>query len=412
MSLTVQQLNADSSFLLTFKPSFAPRNVKGKFPGSFSILIDPWLDGASSVFHPKFATTYHTSPSSVRSLQELKDEVDVIVISQDKPDHCHQETLCSLSKNSKTKIFATPKAAFKIREWKHFNDPSIIEEIPTYSTSKGEAAFLRIPIEPYSSSSAAGEITITNVTTKADLTRLHNGIGITYRPPGTILTTIDGDLIKLGDLPMSARPGTQNPPFKTIRKMPSISSPIGIIKGIRPRSPTSPSSPQSKPDSFDSRHRPRTSFDRKPDAFGSSTPRSNYESVMSVLYTPHGIEPSNLRPYIDNHLAALPGALPITALFHALNMEANPKLLGGLISTGAPGGVEIVKEVDVKYWISAHDEIKQNEGWATKFMSSRVYDVEEAIKLLRVTGGIGSDKGKRTVVESLGNGGVRTYRGG
>lgn len=395
MSLTVQQLNADSTFLLTFKPSFAPKNLKGKFPGSVSILIDPWLDGASSVFHPKFATTYHNETSAVRSLKELKDEVDVVVISQDKPDHCHQETLCSLDRSTKTKIFATPKAALKIREWKHFDNPNIIEEIPTYSTSKGESGFIRIPIESYSTSSAAGEITISNITTKGDLTRLHNAIGITYRPPGTVFTTVDGSAVKLSDLPMAARPGTLSPSCKTIRKQPSIS-----IMKIN-TSLTSKPVDTRRPQSANPNSRPST-----------PTAQPNCEATLSVLYTPHGIDPAHIRPYVNHHLAPLPGALPVTALFHALNMEANPKILGGMISGGAPGGIEIVKEVDIKYWFSAHDEIKKTEGFATKFLTSKVYEVEEVTKLLREMGGITSGQGKRTVVDSLGNGGLKTIRGG
>ncbi|KAF2211119.1 hypothetical protein CERZMDRAFT_43933 [Cercospora zeae-maydis SCOH1-5] len=358
MSLTVQQLNADSCFLLTFNPSFAPKSFKGKFPGSFSILIDPWLDGASSIFHPKFATVYHTSPSALRSLQELRDEVDIILVSQDKPDHCHKETLCNLPKDSTTRIFATPKAAFKIREWRHFVDPSIIEEIPTYSPSKGEAAFTRIVIEPYSTSSAPGEITITHLSSKTDLTRLHNAIGITYCPPGTVLNTVDGDTINLSDLPMTSRPGSSIPPFKTIRHKPSIST------------------------------------------------------VLSVLYTPHGIDPALLRPYVTSHLSRLPGAIPLTALFHSLNVESNPKLLGGVISKGAPGGIQIIKEVDAKYWVVAHDEVKKNEGVATKLMRSKVYGVDETIKMLRMIGGVAWTRGKKTMVECIGNGGCRTFRGG
>ena len=401
MSLTVQQLNADSCFLLTFRPSFAPKNYTGKFPGSFSILIDPWLDGASSIFHPKFATTYHSSPSAVRSLQELRDEVDAIVVSQDKPDHCHRETLCTLGKNSKTRIFATPKAAFKIREWRYFDDPNIIEEIPTYSSSKGEAAFTRIVIEPYSTSSAPGEITITNLSSKTDLTRLHNAIAITYCPPGTVLKTVDGDTIKLNDLPMTARPGSSIPPFKTIRKKPSISSPVGIVKATIPRSPTSPTSPST---STTSPQRPSTSF-----SAGNDSQQPNHESVLSVLYTPHGVDPSLLRPYVTSHLSHLPGAIPLTALFHSLNVESNPKMLGGVISNGAPGGIQLIKEVDARYWIAAHDEEKKNEGLATKLMSSKVYGVEETIKLLRMIGGIGGSRGKKTVVENIGNGGCRTF---
>lgn len=409
MSLTVHQLNADSCFLLTFRPSCAAQTLEGKFPGSFSILVDPWLDGASSVFHPKFATTYHSEPSAIRSLRELKDEIDVVVISQDKPDHCHRETLCSLDKSTKTKIFATPKAAFKIRDWKHFDDPSIIEEIPTYCTSKGAAAFVRIPIEPHPPSTAVGEITIANVTTKGDLARLHNAIGITYRPPGTALTTVEDNAIKIGDLSMSAHSGTTKTSSKTVRKKPSISSHFGISKRIPLRSLSLPTSANPASNTIDARHPASTSFNNKPHAPGSPTQQQPAEAVLSVLYTPHGIDFANLRSYIVHHLAPLPGAVPITALFHAFNVEANPKILGGLISGGAPGGINIVREVDTKYWISAHDEIKKNEGWATKFMSSTVYGVEEVTRLLRETEGISSMRGKSTIVEALGNGGIKTF---
>lgn len=40
MSLSVQSLNGDTSFLLTFDPPAAPPSSPGLFPGSFTILVD------------------------------------------------------------------------------------------------------------------------------------------------------------------------------------------------------------------------------------------------------------------------------------------------------------------------------------------------------------------------------------
>ncbi|EME77629.1 uncharacterized protein MYCFIDRAFT_216834 [Pseudocercospora fijiensis CIRAD86] len=410
MALTVKQLNDDTSFMLTFKPSFAPDDCKSThaFPGSYTILIDPWLSGSTTIFHHKFATSTHTSTPTIQSLKEVEDEIDLIIISQDKPDHCNEETLCSLPKLTRTRILATPKAAKKIRSWNYFERPGIVEELVPYSAYHPDT-ILRIPIDPYSSASAEGEVTIANISTKTDLTRLHNAIAITYCPPGTLMTAPDGSTVNLSDLPVLARQGVSHPLSRNpSRKRPSVASPKGIFKAIHnlPQpSPTSLTSPDTS--------RPSTSGAQRPSTSSTLSKRhQNHENVLSILYTPHGIDPPLLRPYIETHLSLLPRAIPITALFHSLNIESNPKILGGTVSSGAPGGIEIVKEVDVRYWIAAHDEMKENEGWATKWITSQKFEVEDVIRMLRGIGGIAGEKGKRTIIEILGTGGVRTLRGG
>lgn len=40
MALSVESLNGDTSFLLTFDPPAAPLSSPGLFPGSFTILVD------------------------------------------------------------------------------------------------------------------------------------------------------------------------------------------------------------------------------------------------------------------------------------------------------------------------------------------------------------------------------------
>ena len=104
MSLTVQQLNGDTTFLLTFRPSIAPDGSSKRFPGDFTILADPWLKGSSSILHPKFQISYHTTDSLVPSLADLIELPDIILISEDNTDQCHNETLCSLPKDAYVRI--------------------------------------------------------------------------------------------------------------------------------------------------------------------------------------------------------------------------------------------------------------------------------------------------------------------
>ncbi|KAF2166222.1 hypothetical protein M409DRAFT_66711 [Zasmidium cellare ATCC 36951] len=426
MSLTVRQLNADSTFLLTFTPPFAPPKHKYRFPGTFTILLDPWLNGASIVGHPKFATNKHSKPAAISSLAELDEDVDLIIISQDKSDHLHKESLCSLSRDSRVPIVATPKAAKEIRRWQHFKN-DVLHVLEPFDAKKPDTV-MRIPVEPYSSASAEGEVTINDVVQKRDITGLHNAIGITYCPPGTLLTSPDGSTVKLSDMPMMSpsRPGTAadspNSPSspKSPMKQRYIRSSLDGVDFIRPSTRRPPSGdddydatkpPVSRGRTGSPQGRPSTSGSRPPMSRTVSKRQDNFEHVLSVIYTPHGVPPATLRPYVYNHLAPLRGALPVTALIHSLNMESNPWFMGGLISGGAPGGIKLLEEVDVKYWISAHDEIKDSSGLAVAWISKTRYTTEDTTKMLRQREGMGSGKAVGTQVVALECGERRRFAG-
>src|SRR3954453_6534112 len=109
MALTIKAINNDTSFLLTFAPPIAPAASSGRFPGAFTILIDPWISGPAKI-SPNLSVIERPSPACIISLEDL-DEPDMILISQDKPDHCHEETLCQLSPHTGSTILATPAAA-------------------------------------------------------------------------------------------------------------------------------------------------------------------------------------------------------------------------------------------------------------------------------------------------------------
>lgn len=177
MSLTARSLNGDTCFLLTF----APLDASASSPGSFTILIDPWLTGPITVISPLLVYSERKATPSISSLKELDQPPDVVLISLTQPDHCNEETLRQLPPEWPTKILAIPAAAREIRSWKHFQ-PERIQNLPKYS-KEDRSSLHYITIPASSSNGADGEVTIAWLPARLDLTGLHNAIGITYRAP-------------------------------------------------------------------------------------------------------------------------------------------------------------------------------------------------------------------------------------
>ena len=308
MSLTIQHLNTDCTFLFAFSPAYnTAEEHTHRFPGAFTILIDPWLSGGSSILHPTFQYTKHTDKPHITSLADLKQPIDLIIISQDKPDHCHRETLCSLPKRKQVNILATRAAAKKIKSWSFF-DENNIHIIPPYNPHDKDT-LITIALPAYTSTGTPGELTIAHLPTKHDLTKVHDAIAITYRPPSTIF------------------------------------------------------SPAPAPS------------------------QRSHAKTLSLLYTPHGISPATLNPYLTSHLHPH-NALPLTALIHAFSHERNPSCLGGSVVRGAPGGLEFLAALGgrVQTWISAHDAPLERRGWSVKWLKSRVLGWEEVQEWVKERG--------------------------
>lgn len=339
--MNVKPLNADTTFLIDFIPSFAPAHVSARFPGSFTILIDPWVTGSSSVWKESFQISHHTTSPCISSLRDIP-EPDLIIISQDKPDHCHKQTLCTLPADSKIHILATPVAAKLIKSWKHFTHATI--EVMQPYNSKDDKSVIRIPIPGYSLTSQGGEVTISYMPQKMDPTRLHNAIGLTYRAPNSKTTSVNGSVVNLLNLPPIPQDSPLAGNFLDL-----------VVDGSRPLTP--PDSPM--------------------ELEGDLPTIPPMEKTISVLYSPHGVSYAAVEPYAQSFLAK-ESALPLTALFHSINTEENPWFMGGVVAAGYPGGAEIVRNLGARYWISAHDEVKDNRGWSVAWIKSSVYSAEEA----------------------------------
>lgn len=183
MSVTIRHLNADSSFLLIFSPRVSPspfdllsRN------GAFSVLIDPWVTIGPSVVNAKwFAVTHRILPSAINDLSEIE-EPDVVLVSQNKPDHCHKETLLQMRPEGKTLIAAEPGAAKAIKSWNHF-DPHRVHALSRYDSRKRFGNTFRMPVPALSAEGQPGEVNIAFIPARNYMTGLHNAFGITYQPP-------------------------------------------------------------------------------------------------------------------------------------------------------------------------------------------------------------------------------------
>lgn len=388
MSLNVKHLNGDTTFLLTFSPKEQPSQLPyhQQPPGTFSVLVDPWLSGPSTMWHPKFLSSKHTVASCISNLSHIP-EPHVVLVSQDKPDHCHEATLRQLDPTSQsTVILAHPAAAKKIHAMKHF-DPSRVHALPTYSDRKPDTV-IRFYIPPISLGGLSGEATVAFIPAKLDVSGLHNAIGITYRPPSSKVTRPTNfslpnpPLNSTFDPPREApRPQTApysfppTPPESPNQRISTISS--STATASEASSPLSAATSASTNTTAPS-HSASASISSMY-SFNASRPVP--EKTLSLIYSPHGVPYSLIRPYASSHLVST-AALPLTALLHSFDRVENPWWLGGNVNAGLPGGVEIVQNLMAKYWISAHDEDKDNSGLSVKKVVTRKYNAEEVREMV------------------------------
>lgn len=342
MSVQIKHLNADSSFLIIFSPAGASHNPNATFPGSFTILIDPWLSGPSTVYHTKFSTSSHVIPSCVSSLLDLPIP-DIVLLSQEKTDHCHRATLTELSPTNDTLVLGTSAAANKVRAWNHFL-PSRVQTLQPFDQRRPKTVY-RMPVPSFSPSGTPGQVTISLVTSRFDISGLHNAIGITYQPPSSVLSFKHGTFIRLPTTPTDTSPSDADS-YGTFTSTSTIFPPQGPPKNLH------------------------------------DSPYGSREKTISILYTPHGIDYSLLKPYCT-FLLLTELALPLTVLIHSFSRVTNPWYLGGNISAGAVGGIEIVKHLFARVWIGAHDEEKKCQGFAVRSIKIEMADLEHVKSQLR-----------------------------
>lgn len=269
MSVTLRHLNDDTSWLLTY--------------GQFHILIDPWFSGPQTDYFRYFSTQEHASPSSIQDInRDLGVSIDAVIISHEFTDHCHEQTLLSLS--PATPVFATTNAAKLIRRWNHFDhvfDIPILDGRPDQFT----------------------------------LRALTNG-----RTPSSMPETISVGYI----------------PEKKFLALPSLHGATCI-----------------------------------------SLLADTLSHWHSLLYIPHGCEPTSIRQWLTKQ-----SNVTICALMQGFDRVANPIWLGGELNYGCSHAAQLAVSVKAKHWISTHDENKIGRGLVSLFLKRDHSSIDHARKEL------------------------------
>ncbi|KAM7197622.1 beta-lactamase superfamily protein [Naviculisporaceae sp. PSN 640] len=368
MALTVKHLNGDASFMLTFEALLPDQPP-------FRILIDPWITGKSKIFHSKISVTTHKERACITSLRELP-EPDLVIISQNKSDHCNEDTLRQLpAKNTKTIILAEPASARTIRSWKHF-EKGKVQAIPRWGDPRliGRQAVVRMKVPSFPPGQIEpGEVTVAFIPQRKDITGLHAAIGITYRPPQAMMQPPRRCYNSLAPshVPRSYKS------YTNLRPPPSVSPPNTTCSATNNACPPIPASPTSSTTLRSVRSASSLATTMR-DSCYSTASFSLLDRPLSVIFSPHGINYASLHSYTTSHLVA-EAALPLTALLHCFDSVSNPWWLGGNILLGAPAGMEIASKLGARAWISTHDGEKVVKGIATGFLRTRKWREEDVL---------------------------------
>ncbi|KZL67107.1 hypothetical protein CT0861_04038 [Colletotrichum tofieldiae] len=352
MALTVKQLNADASFLLTFEP-IVPKSTPGITARPFRVLMDPWITGPSTIFHSILSTATHKECPCICSLQHLP-EPDLVIISQHKSDHCNEATLRQLpASGTRTLILAEPAAAKVIWSWKYF-DKDKVHTIPRWEDphATGKQSVIRLKVPPFLPGGEPGEVSIAFIPQRRDFKGLHAAVGITYRPPPTWPRFTH--LLTPPETPVLQHSRLIAPQVAVMPQQKSRNSSAYLSL------PTPPETPSSR--SLRS-VRSAASVAPAPDA---------RDKAVSIIFSPHGISYRCLEDYANTHLKA-EAALPLTALLHCFDTVSNPWWLGGNISAGMPAGQETAAALGAKAWVSTHDGDKDVKGLVTKMLKKKRY---------------------------------------
>lgn len=129
-------------------------------------------------------------------------------------------------------------------------------------------------------------------------------------------------------------------------------------------------------------------------SFSSSTSSSEAEAE-GILYTPHGISPSDLTP-----LSTADPKISILALLHGLqDISLQSWVKKAQLNMGAHNGLKVVRLLGVKYWVGTHDEVKKGGGVVGWFLRRVGVSLQQA---LEEEGKGGGEDGVRFV--EVGNG--------
>ncbi|KAI3332421.1 hypothetical protein HD806DRAFT_480493 [Xylariaceae sp. AK1471] len=211
-------INADTTWLLQLPYPEGVSRPPGR--SHFNVLLDPWLQGPQSDGGRWFSIQWHVVPPSVPTIGELnvllgelergivphdprnsaeteeqgaearKEQkqdsfIDVVAISHEFTDHCHEATLRELP--SSTPIFAPDKAARLVRSWKHFDTVIDMPAFSSVETKDWRSALSCAPLPPW--------VGIGRVVTPGNALYYHSALMVAWAGPTPDEKANGGDAI-------------------------------------------------------------------------------------------------------------------------------------------------------------------------------------------------------------------------
>ena len=129
------------------------------------------------------------------------------------------------------------------------------------------------------------------------------------------------------------------------------------------------------------------------DSIAVRAPSEVFEAAEAIIYSPHGINAQDL-----SHLPSATPAVKTLALLHGLH---DIRISVKQLNLGAHNGLQAQRMCQAKYWVSTHDEIKQEYGLITPFLYRRVLTLQEAIEEERKAKGSISDESELSDVREV-----------
>jgi len=162
---------------------------------------------------------------------------------------------------------------------------------------------------------------------RRDMSGLHTALGITYRPPASVLSLSLSSYVALPATPPSSRGESSSPSSAAAAQTRPQTSPSKRSRGLA-----------ASPDGAAAQrpYTPRIEHvgGRANTIVPAPGPASRQtERTVSLLYTPHGVEFRDVEPWAQNHLLER-AALPLTMLVHGFNQVGGPWWAGGVMMSG------------------------------------------------------------------------------
>lgn len=123
-------------------------------------------------------------------------------------------------------------------------------------------------------------------------------------------------------------------------------------------------------------------------------PSNKTGEAEAIIYTPHGIYPSDIEI-----VATAEPKVRTLALLHGLQDIS----LGAQPNMGAHNGLKVQRLLGARYWVGTHDEVKRGGGIVSWFLERKMVSLKEAVEREREEGCVFEGLGE-VRFEEVGNG--------